>query len=146
MPVRSSERPTVPPAFDVDEFARSSDRRLVRAAPVEPEGAEAQEDDDADFPLEGETKRSEVRIATRPQWGRPVTNEAWARSLLGSPVVTMASESLKRLPLDHRAGFVISLMDGSIDLDTVIDLCGMEREEALDLVRDLYESGVVVFR
>jgi hypothetical protein len=146
MPVRSSERPTIPPDFDVEDFARSSDRRLVRAAPVEAQGPEALDDDSAEFPLEGETKRSEVRIATRPQWGRPITNDAWARSRLGSPVVTMESESLKRLPLDHRAGFVLSLMDGSIDLDTVIDLCGMEREEALDLVRDLYESGVVAFR
>ena len=64
----------------------------------------------------------------------------------GAPVVVMASDSLKRLPLDHRAGFVISLMDGALDLETIVELCGMERDEALGLVRNLYESGVVIFR
>jgi hypothetical protein len=140
MPVRSSDRPTLAPDFDVEEFARSSDRRLVRAAP-------ALDDADADdFSSEADAKRSEVRIATRPQWGVPLANEAWARSILGAPVVTMTADELKRLPLDHRAGFVLSLMDGSMDLDTILDMCGMEREEALGLVRDLYDSGVLTFR
>jgi hypothetical protein len=102
------------------------------------------------FNREPTTKPSEVRIATRPQWRAmsddAMTNEMWARTLVGTPVVTMTGESLRRLPLDHRAGFVMSLMDGSIDLETIVELCGMEREEALGLVRDLHSSGVIVFR
>ena len=138
MAVRSSERPTIAPSFDPEQYARDSERRMTTVAPP-PRTPEV-------FLPEPETKPSEVRIATRPQWGQVLTHEAWARSLKGAPVVTMTVESLKRLPLDHRAGFVMSLMDGSIDLDTIIELCGMEREEALALVRDLHASGVVVFR
>jgi hypothetical protein len=75
-------------------------------------------------------------------------DEAWARlvSVSGAPVVVQSAEQIKRLPLDHRAGFVLSLMDGSIDLETLIDLSMMAPEEALRLVRDLFESGVIEFR
>jgi hypothetical protein len=48
--------------------------------------------------------------------------------------------------VDHRAGFVLSLMDGSLDLETLIDLAGLERDAVLELVRGFYEAGVVVFR
>lgn len=66
--------------------------------------------------------------------------------MVGCPYVALTGEALKRLPLDHRAGFVLSLMDGSIDLETVIELCAMQRDDALTLIRDLYESDVVRFR
>jgi hypothetical protein len=58
----------------------------------------------------------------------------------------MPVDLLKRLPLDHRAGFLLSLMDGAIDLDTMVEIAGMPRREVLRLVRDLFESGVVDFR
>jgi hypothetical protein len=64
----------------------------------------------------------------------------------GVPFVALTGDALKRLPLDHRAGFVLSLMDGSLDVETVIELCGMPRHEALSLIRDLFESDVVRFR
>jgi hypothetical protein len=171
---RESDRPTLAPGFDVEQFARDSDRRLTSVAPA-PISSEIHRDRalrDAHFrdellreasladdafedeaptgngfaPEETETAPSAVRLATRPRWGPVLTNEAWARSMEGVPVVQMTNDGLKRLPLDHRAGFVISLMDGSLDLATIIDLSGMDRDEALSLVRDLYESGVVEFR
>jgi hypothetical protein len=37
-------------------------------------------------------------------------------------------------------------MDGTIDLETLIDLSMMAPEEVLRLVRDLFESGVIEFR
>jgi hypothetical protein len=137
---RSSDRPTIAPEFDVEQFARDTDSHvanLIQPARV-PTGL---------FPTELPTKPAvERRIPTRPQWGQAMSHEGWARSLAGAPVVAVGDDALKRLPLDHRAGFVMSLMDGSIDLDTIVELCGMERNEALGLIRDLYESGVVVFR
>lgn len=66
--------------------------------------------------------------------------------MVGLPYVATTGEALRRLPLDHRAGFVLSLMDGSIELETVVDLCGMPRDEALTLIRDLYESEIVRFK
>lgn len=143
MAVRLSERPTIAPAFDVAEYARDSERRVASVAPSKLAPPPVPED----FPPESDTKpSSEVRIVTRPQWGVVLTNQAWARSIRGAPYVAMSNEALKRLPLDHRAGFVLSLMDGSLDLETIVELCGMEPEEALGLVRDLHASGVIGFR
>jgi hypothetical protein len=135
---RRSERPTLAPAFNVEAFARESDQGMA-AALAPPAATEFSED-------EQDTKPSQVRLVTRPRWGDVLTNEAWARSMSGAPAVTMTNEALKCLPLDHRAGFLMSLMDGSLDLDTIVDLCGIERDEALGIMRDLFESGVLEFK
>jgi hypothetical protein len=136
-----SDRPTVPPAFDVERYARESDAKVATARAVAPPA----EDD----PTSGdrETPQSAVRLATR----RPVTegasaDEAWATAMQGTPVVVMPAEVLMGLPLDHRAGYLISLIDGATDLDTVLEIAMMPREDALRLLRDLFESGVVDFR
>ena len=89
---------------------------------------------------------SEMRLATRPSPVPAMTDEAWARTIVGTPRVTLGCDDLKQLQVDHRAGFVLSLMDASLDLETLIDLSGMERGAVLNLVRGLYETGVVVFR
>ena len=136
---RRSHRPTLAPGYDVEEYARASER-LVRNAP--PSGREVAANDRE---LPGQPA-SEVRLITRPQWGAVVTNETWARTVSGAPTVTMSPDALKRLPLDHRAGFVISLMDGTLDLDTLVELSGMSRDDALGLVRNLFDSGIVEFR
>jgi hypothetical protein len=134
---RKNELPTMPPPFDVRKFAKDSDARVVSAEPVP-----ADEEVSTDPQLQ---LHSEMRLATRPTMGA-MGDEAWARLVSGSPVVVQSAEQIKRLPLDHRAGFVLSLMDGSIDLETLIDLSMMAPEEALRLVRDLFESGVIEFR
>jgi hypothetical protein len=127
MPNRS-ERPTTPPSFDVAQFAKDSDARLRGVASA------------------AELPSSETRLITRPQMGATITDQAWARKMIGAPTVIMAPGQLRRLPLDHRAGFLMSLMDGTIDLQTMIELSGMHPDEALRFVRDLYEAGIVVFR
>jgi hypothetical protein len=132
-----SDRPTVPPAFDVERFARESDRRIAVAKPVDP---------DPEPSALRDTPTSEIRLLTRPEMRAAVTDEAWARAMSGVPVVVMPVDLLKRLPLDHRAGFLLSLMDGAIDLDTMVEIAGIPRGEVLRQVRDLFESGVVDFR
>jgi hypothetical protein len=89
---------------------------------------------------------SEIRLATRPSMGATITDEAWARAVVGSPIVLMPPDQLRRLPLDHRVGFLLSLMDGTIDLATVIEVSAMPPSDALRAVRDLCDAGVVVFR
>jgi hypothetical protein len=66
--------------------------------------------------------------------------------MVGAPTVSMLPDQLRRLPLDHRAGFLLSLMDGTIDLATVIEVSAMPASDARRVVRDLFEAGVVVFR
>jgi hypothetical protein len=34
-------------------------------------------------------------------------------------------------------------MDGTLDLETLVEVSGMAREEVLRIVRDLHDSGVV---
>jgi hypothetical protein len=138
--VRRSDRPTVPPRFDVAKYAKDSDANLAKAAA--PRGSRDQREDEPSGPL----PQSETRIATRPTFGFTLTDESWARSMHGAPAVAIGDELLKRLPLDHRAGFLMSLMDGSMELEVVIAVSGMQRDEALRIMRDLYESGVVVFQ
>jgi hypothetical protein len=121
-----SDRPTIPPSFDVVKFAKDSDAHISSASPVTP-------------PAE---PRSEVRLMTRPRID-PVTHETWARAMKGTLQVRLGAEDLKRLPLDHRAGFVLSRMDGTLDIDTLVEVSGMPRDEVLRIVRDLYDSGVV---
>ncbi len=129
--LRKSEVPTIRPEFDVDGFAKDSDTMLV-AALATPESAS---------PI----AQSETRLATRPARGA-VTDEGWACTVTGNLIVTMSIDELKRMPLDHRAGYLLFWMDGSIDLGTLVDVSSMARDEVLGIVRDLYESGIVAFR
>jgi len=128
-----SERPEAPPSFEAIESERDSEVH-VKAARRTPE-SEAPE-----------MPHSETRIATRPNTGAAITDEAWAAQAIGEPVVALSADELRRLPLDHRAGYLLSLMDGTMDLETVLDVSAMPRAEALSAVRDLFEAGVVTFR
>lgn len=125
-----SDRPTIPPAFDVAKFAKDSEARVAAVARAEPPPDEP---------------TSEVRLVTRPRI-EAVTPEAWARTMTGALHVRLEGEALKRLPLDHRAGFLLSLMDGSLDIEMLVEVSGMPREEALRIVRDLHDSGVIDVR
>jgi hypothetical protein len=130
---RTSELPTVPPPFNVVRFAKDSDARLGVAAVSANDGAD-------------DPRKSERRLVTRPKMAAVSTDEAWARSMTGSLATARPLDELKGMPLDHRTGYLLSWMDGSIDLDTLVEVSTMPREEVLRIVRGLYESGVVEFR
>jgi hypothetical protein len=127
------ERDQPSPSLDFDPVPRNSDVRVAVAR--------AQLSD-----LAEPGPRSEVRRVTRPEMGAVAGDEGWARRMAGRPVVVMPLELLKRLPLDHRDGFLLSLMDGAIDLDTIVEIAGIPRAEVIRLVRELFESGVIDFR
>ena len=46
---------------------------------------------------------------------------------------------------DHRAGFLLSLVDGVSTLETIVDACGMPKLDALRILNDLVERGIVAF-
>jgi hypothetical protein len=129
---RTSELPTVPPPFNVVRFAKDSDAKLGVVATAANDGAEG--------------RQSERRLVTRPKMEAVGTDEAWARSMTGPLATARPLDQLKGMPLDHRTGYLLSWMDGSIDLDTLVEVSTMRREEVLRIVRDLYESGIVEFR
>jgi hypothetical protein len=128
----TSELPTVPPPFDVVRFAKDSDARLGVVNASANDGAE--------------DHKSERRLVTRPKMAAVTTDETWARSMTGPLVTARPLDQFKGMPLDHRTGYLLSWMDGSVDLDTLVEVSTMPREEVLRIVRDLYESGIVEFR
>ena len=132
MPV-TTDRPTAPPDFDLETYARESEKRVSAAAPV-------------DVLEDLLDPSSEVRLAARPPIGEFLGLEAWSLQVsTGKMVVNAPLEVLKQLPLDHRAGFLLSLMDGSLDLETLIEVSGMHRDEVLVIVQELHEAGVIDF-
>jgi HD-GYP domain-containing protein (c-di-GMP phosphodiesterase class II) len=67
-------------------------------------------------------------------------------AVLGSldrvPRVVAAGDLGKR-SLDHRAGFVLTFVDGMSSIDTILDASGLPRLEVLRILRDLVQAGVV---
>jgi hypothetical protein len=135
--VRLSERPTIPPSFDIDEYVRESETRLAKASWRPPSEWAAE--------LPTLAHRSDSRVTAHPELGVEFADEAWLGSVSGPPSVAMASDAIRSLPLDHRAGFVLSLIDGCTDVDTLIELSSMPRVDALRIVRELFEAAVISF-
>jgi hypothetical protein len=59
-----------------------------------------------------------------------------------SPRVVMTTEQIRWLSLDHRAGFLLSLVDGLSSVDDLLDVCGMPRLDAMRLLCSLLDQRV----
>jgi len=59
------------------------------------------------------------------------------------PALLVRPEELVGMPLDHRAGFVVSQVDGSLSLEDICDLSGMSRLETLRTLVQLLDAGVI---
>lgn len=57
--------------------------------------------------------------------------------------VMMHPGDIQTLSLDHRAGFLISLIDGVATIDDVLDMSGMAALDVLRLLFEMREQGVV---
>lgn len=62
------------------------------------------------------------------------------------PVVAVAREELRWLSIDHRAGFVLSLVDGVSTVEMVLDVSGMPRFDALRLLHELLQKRIISIR
>lgn len=62
------------------------------------------------------------------------------------PFVVVAREELKFLALDHRAGFLLSHVDGVSTLETILDVSGMPRLDAMRILVELVQKRVVALR
>ncbi len=60
-----------------------------------------------------------------------------------APRVLVSGEQLKWLSLDHRAGFLLSMIDGLVTFENLLDLSGMPRMDALQLLADLIENDII---
>ena len=61
------------------------------------------------------------------------------------PVLQKSLVEVSRLPIDHRAGFLLTLVDGMQTLEEILDVCAMPADEALELIEKLREMGVLAF-
>ena len=57
--------------------------------------------------------------------------------------VVVKPEEVQWLSLDHRAGFLLSLVDGQSTVDEILDISGMSRLDALKIIFDLTTQQVV---
>ncbi len=57
--------------------------------------------------------------------------------------VAVPSDQIRWLSLDHRAGFVLSLIDGSSTVEELLDISGMNRLDALRIIYTLFDQRVI---
>jgi hypothetical protein len=62
------------------------------------------------------------------------------------PVVAVGGDQLRWLTLDHRAGFLLSHVDGVSTLEEILDVSGMPQLEAMRIIADLLAQKVIVLR
>src|SRR5262249_41275404 len=59
------------------------------------------------------------------------------------PAVAVAPAEIPSLALNHRSGFILALVDGVSTLEMILDVCGMSRLEALRVLLELVQSGIL---
>ncbi|MEB2324346.1 MAG: hypothetical protein OZ921_17660 [Sorangiineae bacterium] len=59
------------------------------------------------------------------------------------PSVATPNDEIRWLSLDHRAGFLLSLIDGASSVEEILDISGMSRLDALRIMFTLLEQRVI---
>jgi hypothetical protein len=62
------------------------------------------------------------------------------------PVVMIARDQLRWLSIDHKAGFVLSLVDGVSTLEMIIDVSGMAELDTLRILSELAQQRIISLR
>jgi hypothetical protein len=62
------------------------------------------------------------------------------------PSVLVQRAQLRWLSIDHRAGFVLSLIDGASTIEMILDVCGMPRLDAIRILHELVAQKVVALK
>jgi hypothetical protein len=98
-----------------------------------------------DVPSEDDGPRSAVR-PLNPE-ATTVRQVQAARPFFSTvPIVILAAEQLSQAPIDARAGFILSLVDGRTSVEELLDISAMPAEETLALLDDLRLRGIIEFR
>lgn len=62
------------------------------------------------------------------------------------PMVLVPRTQMRWLSMDHRAGFILSLVDGSSSVEMILDVCGMPRLDALRILHELVQQKILALR
>lgn len=60
-----------------------------------------------------------------------------------APRLAIAPTQLQWLSLDHRAGFVVSLIDGATSIDSIVDISGLARLDVFEILVELLEQKII---
>jgi hypothetical protein len=60
-----------------------------------------------------------------------------------TPRVLISSEEVIWLSLNHRAGFILSQVDGSLSYDDILEVSGMDRFDTVRIIADLVGNGII---
>jgi hypothetical protein len=106
----------------------------------------------------GALEMSELILAAQPDNAEAVECGANCRMVLENmyaarlgpldrvPMVVVPRTQMRWLSIDHRAGFVLSLIDGSSSIEMILDVSGMARLDALRILHELVQQKIVSFR
>lgn len=61
------------------------------------------------------------------------------------PMVAVPDHEIRWLGLDHRQGFVLSRIDGQVNVDDLVDLTGMSRLDVLRCLVEMVELSAIQF-
>jgi hypothetical protein len=67
-------------------------------------------------------------------------------ALEGIPRLLKTATEIAKLPLEPRTGFLIMHVDGTTSVREILDICGMSKEEATTIFRQLLALGVISLR
>jgi hypothetical protein len=85
-------------------------------------------------------------IRTSPELDGPDSEIRPLVALTAVPFVVLPDERLRELPLDARAGFLLSLVDGTSTVDMLLDISSLHEEETLAILINLMRLGAIELR
>jgi hypothetical protein len=106
----------------------------------------------------GALEMSELILAEEPGNVQAAECGAHCRSVLESmytarlgpldrvPLVVVPRTQMRWLSMDHRAGFILSLIDGQSSVEMILDVSGMPKLDALRILHELVQQKIVAFR
>lgn len=67
------------------------------------------------------------------------------RAMQRVPRRALSDERFRDALLDHREGFIVSLVDGRVTVEVIVDITGLPAAEALEVLEGLRLAGVLAF-
>lgn len=102
-------------------------------------GGETEIEIDEEDPVDAKDLTRVVPSGTVPQTAASLT----LTERQGIPRVLLGAAEIAKLPIDHRAGFLLGFIDGMQTVEEILDVCAMPQSEALELIRSLVAMEVI---
>ena len=62
------------------------------------------------------------------------------------PKVLKSKAEIAEAPIDHRAGFLLAHIDGTITVQALVDIAGMPEEDVHEILERLRRLGIIALR